>query len=396
MKGIFIFKRDSSGARYGVGTYISTLIQSVENCPLFHIYLVNYNRLDPDTIEYKENRKSELFTEVTIPYIKYNQNLLPEKTIVTLISPLIEKHGEVVFHTNFYEELDLIKELKRSYNYPVVTTMHFSLKNSIDEDKNIPLEHINNEFNKELQYYTLCDRIICLNQSAKDQLVNDYKITVNKIEIIKNGIEEKRIHRSTSVKKRLRRKLGFGIDEKLILFVGRLEKKKGVFNLLKVFECAYRKDNSLRLILVGEGNYAEFLAAQSCLYGAISLTGFISKDQLEEIYKVVDIGIIPSLNEQQPFVALEMINYEIPLILSDIQSLKDLLTKEECIHLSFNSSGRKLCESNAVKIINLIENPQKRKELSKNAKKRLGIDYCIEPMSEKMIAVYSLTSKSNE
>lgn len=388
MKGVFIFKRHSPGTKYGVGTYISTLVESIEKYEQFHIYIISYNKFNPNEIEYKENRINESYTEVNIPIIKYNPNFIPEKTILTLISHLIERYDDVVFHTNFYEEINLVKELKKHYTYPVVTTMHFSYKNSIDINTNIPLELIAKELKREKEYYTLSDKIICLNQSTKDQLICEYEIAAYKIEILKNGIKTKKIDKNLLQRESIRQNLGFNLNEKIILFVGRLEKKKGVFNLLKVFETAYNKDKLLRLILVGEGNYSEFLDKQRSLYGVISITGFISKERLEEIYQIADIGVLPSLNEQQPFVVLEMVNNEIPLIMSDIKPLQDLLTNEECLHLSFDISDNKTCESTADEILSLINNVEKCKNLSLNAKKRLKEEYSLEQMGEKMINTY--------
>lgn len=86
-----------------------------------------------------------------------------------------------------------------------------------------------------------------------------------------------------------------------------------------------------RLVLAGSANseWSYFLASIKHISSKIITTGFISKKELKEWYRIVDIGIIPSYYEQCPYVAIEMMMYGLPIVVSDANGLRDMFTDKE-------------------------------------------------------------------
>ena len=161
-----------------------------------------------------------------------------------------------------------------------------------------------------------------------------YKTDTEKISVIPNGLEVSGFEKVSDEEKiRIRRDLGFEKDDIICLFSGRVDQCKGVGFLLPAFEEACRKSDNLKLVLLGQGNLHEFQSEVKSAYAKIIFTGFLPKDRLKLFYQVADMGIIPSVYDHCPYTALEMIAARIPLIMSCIDGLKEILDDDECVFI---------------------------------------------------------------
>jgi len=95
------------------------------------------------------------------------------------------------------------------------------------------------------------------------------------------------------------------------LFAGRLEKIKGVQNLIAVF----RRYNSARLLIAGTGGFESGLRKLAEGINNIEFLGFLSRDRLQQLYRDAVAVIIPSLwFEVFSIVILEAFRQEVPVI----------------------------------------------------------------------------------
>ena len=62
----------------------------------------------------------------------------------------------------------------------------------------------------------------------------------------------------------------------------------------------------------------------------MTYTGFLSKDHVTSFYKIADIVIAPSVYDHCPYTVLEMMASRIPLIVSRINGLDELLSDDHC------------------------------------------------------------------
>lgn len=121
------------------------------------------------------------------------------------------------------------------------------------------------------------------------------------------------------------------------LFVGSLERHKGVLNLIKVFE-NIKDESSSRLLLVGSGSLErgiyEYVVRNKCL-DRIRLLGDVSNSMLQSLYAHARAVIIPSIwPENNPLVALESLANGTPIIVSDQGGLPEIAGKIDS-HLIF-------------------------------------------------------------
>lgn len=346
MLSVYIFKSKARGMQYGIGTYISALAEALLKYSNIRVCIVNYHS---ECNDFKIETVSSRFSQVYIPSPKINfkDNSKNENryasSVVNLLTNLIPINEDVVFQFNFIDGLSIIRKLKKSFKYPVISVVHFSYYQEIfkgNKQKLIglniesPTNRIEYTLSCEKEMYDLSDRIISVTEYMKNFLVKEYKIDAEKIDVVPNGIcfdKYKLIYQEDKLK--LRNELGLNADEIVILFAGRLDQAKGVFFLLEAFVEACKFNDKLRLIIAGQGKFQECMKNYQAFYGRITFTGFINQSQLEKFMQIADIGIAPSVYDHCPYSILEMVANRIPLILSEVDGLTEILDNKQCFFI---------------------------------------------------------------
>ena len=163
-------------------------------------------------------------------------------------------------------------------------------------------------------------RIIAVSQSTAADISKFYGIPKEKISVIYNGI--KKFPES-------RGKYKPAGDSKYILYVSRIEHPgKNHIRLIKAFENTAQLDNSHHLVLAGnfKERHEEVLAAisKSPLQQRIHLTGFVTDEELADLYKNADLYICPSLYEGFGLTVVEAMSFNLPVLSSDKGSLPEV------------------------------------------------------------------------
>jgi glycosyltransferase involved in cell wall biosynthesis len=93
---------------------------------------------------------------------------------------------------------------------------------------------------------------------------------------------------------------------RMVLFVGRLEPRKGIDILLYAFAQVLEKVNSI-LVLVGSGSQASYkaLAGQLGIEQHVFFMGYVDDNELRKLYAACDLFVLPSLLEGLGIVILE-------------------------------------------------------------------------------------------
>ncbi|PIN95343.1 hypothetical protein COU56_01935, partial [Candidatus Pacearchaeota archaeon CG10_big_fil_rev_8_21_14_0_10_31_9] len=114
-----------------------------------------------------------------------------------------------------------------------------------------------------------------------------------------------------------------------LLFVGRLDKIKGVDYLLEAFKIVHEKNKSLKLVIVGNGPEKENLIKLSYELGInkiVVFAGWIDNTKLGEYYLGSLMVVMPSLYpEASPLVSFEAMNYSKLIIAYNSGGLADLV-----------------------------------------------------------------------
>ncbi len=112
-------------------------------------------------------------------------------------------------------------------------------------------------------------------------------MTAKSITIIPNGIDLDKYHKRPVAKK----------DRPMILYIGRLERRKGARYLLQAFELFSQDNPDVELVIAGDGpdrDRLEMMADDLKLHN-VSFLGFISEDLKQELLNKTDIFCSPAL-----------------------------------------------------------------------------------------------------
>ena len=104
---------------------------------------------------------------------------------------------------------------------------------------------------------------------------------------------------------------------------------KGLLYLFMAMEQLIKKIPNCRLVMAGNGNFESIINLTKYFSGHISFLGFIPFEDVVSLCHEADIGVIPSLQEQCSYVALEMMHCGLPVVASDIGGLKEIFVHNE-------------------------------------------------------------------
>lgn len=213
--------------------------------------------------------------------------------------------------------------------------------------------------------------IIAVSEATKKDILKFYpKTPENKIKVIYHGVDREKFAKKYSNQKAKKLLEKYGIKKQYLLYVGAIQPRKGLVDLVKAFENlkkSYQKD--LQLVLVGSPAWKSKgileKIEQSAFKKDIILTGKIDFENLPIFYQQADIFVFPSLYEGFGIPILEAWASETPVLVADNSSLKEI--GEEAVLKFKTGKIQDLTE----KMNNLLKCDTMRMELINKGKKRV-------------------------
>ena len=180
--------------------------------------------------------------------------------------------------------------------------------------------------------------------------------------IVPNGVEPGRYQRAVPIAR-----YRDGVPN--ILFVGRMEPRKGLIHLLRAFRKLQRDGVRARLLLVGTGP-GEREARRYVLtrqLDDVEFLGRVSEAQKAQLFKTADIYVSPATGRESfGIVLLEAISAGAPIICSDIHGYRGVVRRERDGILVEPGNADALAAS----IRRLIDDPALRAQLSRAGEER--------------------------
>lgn len=165
-------------------------------------------------------------------------------------------------------------------------------------------------------------------------------------------------------------------DKIRLLYVGRVIKRKGVRYLIKALSTINDKNN-IHLDILGQGDDMEYCRQEinrQHLGKYISMHGQCSPDQVQKYYKQADVFVFPSLCEPSGNVVLEAMSNECVPIVFNYGGPGEVIDQRCGIKLNSNNPEALISDLGR-SIVELVNNPDKIKQLGKNALKRIEDNY---------------------
>ena len=144
----------------------------------------------------------------------------------------------------------------------------------------------------------------------------------------------------------LKQKYEIPPDKSIILYAGRLDKEKKVETILEALPFIL-KTKDIHLVLAGKGNKKEDLenlTKKLKIQQTVTFTGYISDEDLKNIYCIADIFVIASIAELQSIVTMEAMASGLPIIATNVMALPELVHDGENGYLFQDGDSKTLAE----------------------------------------------------
>ena len=155
----------------------------------------------------------------------------------------------------------------------------------------------------------------------------------NHCAIIRNGVDTSRFHYLDSMQ--CRRRLGLPLDKKILLSVGSLNYGKGFDRIIKGFSEIRCANRDWKLYIIGsEGPAGDCRKSLSQLIDRMNLAGntilkgTVSNQELVHWYNAADMFCLASRSEGTPNVLIEALSCGCPSVVTDVGSVKQVLTEQ--------------------------------------------------------------------
>lgn len=258
----------------------------------------------------------------------------------------------------------------RKHNIPVIATMHSQFKKDIR--KVVKSDFIAKLLNKiVIHTFNKCDECFAVNSEVAKIFVNEYGY--KKVpKVIGNATDMKTFEDKNSADEYIDSIYNIKDDEKVFLFVGRINSLKNIFFIVDSLKILKEKKPNLKfkMLFVGKGQDEANLIRKiykNKMENEIKICGrIINKEILSKYYRRADLFLFPSLYDSSSIVQIEAASQYTPTVfLREAATASDIKDNINGF-LSENSP-----EAYADRIAQIMEDKDLYKRVSENTHKDL-------------------------
>ena len=301
-----------------------------------------------------------------------------KKTLARKIPDFDLVHIQELWHYPGY----IASKIARSRNVPYIVTIHGELNEWNLQQKRL----------KKQIYMTAIQRGILQKSAALHAITQAESNRIRQLEIetpvamIPNGIHTEEFEnlpdRSQFVSRypELENRL-------IVLFLGRIQQKKGLDILAQAFGNLVRARDDVRLVVAGpdEDNtlteIKTILKSQGALEKAV-FPGMLTGEQKLEALSAADIFALTSYSEGFSVALLEALSAGLPLVITDECNFPEVGDSRAGFVVRPNDS------ETASALMSLLDSADLRREMSENARRLVRSNYTWERIAEKMFTLY--------
>ena len=232
-----------------------------------------------------------------------------------------------VVHSHYWQSGLAGREIAEGLNVPHVMMFHTlgEVKNRARTSEMESSQRIDGE----RALVASADVVMTASSHERELLQRYYGADARRLETIPCGVDLDLFHPLD--KAQSRRELGFDAEAPILIWVGRLEKLKGVDILIQAL--AQLDERDFTLVLVGgDDRAAEFKedlrsqAAEAGIADNIRFAGAVPHDRLPLYYSAADVCVVPSYYESFGLVAVEAMACGTPVVASRVGGLVSTVT----------------------------------------------------------------------
>lgn len=236
----------------------------------------------------------------------YGPNLLEEVNAYGIIGGEIAKHFTFdIIHCHDWMTYQAGIAAKKASGKPLVVHVHATEFDRAGENVDPYIYSI------ERLGMEQADRVITVSLWTKKIAIKRYGIPENKIQVVHNGVRLKKTIKVFSFPR-------FGSP--IITFLGRITHQKGPSFFVEAAQKVVSEFPDAHFIMAGSGDLLPQImekVAHLKLSSKFHFTGFLKGDEVDRVWSMTDVYVMPSVSEPFGITPLEAIQQGVPVIVSN-------------------------------------------------------------------------------
>lgn len=265
------------------------------------------------SLEMLINKPDTLFVPAhTLPFV------YPKRSIVTIHDVAFKRNNEIYpnekingNNTFFYRLLNLFIRIFTLNKYGA---------NSVD------YLHWSTEF-----ILKKAHKIITVSDFSKNDIIDCFGTNSEKIKVVHNGYN-KYLYKKIGDKDKIKKVLNeYGVYGPYFLYIGRIEKKKNIPNLIEAYAIMKQNNKNIKekLVLVGDASYGydetNYIIREFELDDEVIMPGWIEEKDLPYIYNGASAFVFPSVYEGFGIPLLQAMASCLPIATSKSTSIPEVV-----------------------------------------------------------------------
>ncbi len=223
----------------------------------------------------------------------------------------------------------------------------------------------------------LCDHVIAVSNYTKNLIIKHYGIDPDKISVVHNAVSRREAPRVYHWEK--------NPDKKVVLFLGRITFQKGPDYFVDAAARVLKEFPEITFVMAGAGDMMSRMierVAELHIGKNFHFTGFLQGTEVERIFSMSDMYVMPSVSEPFGISSLEAMVYDVPVIISRQSGAAEIL--DHVLKVDFWD-----VDEIANKIIAILRHASLAEEIVERSREQLRSVHW-EKAAEKIVAVYRL------
>ncbi len=227
-----------------------------------------------------------------------------------------------------------------------------------------------------------CDRVIAVSKADAEDVVECYRVDRSRIKVIPNGVDEQAFKRLEDPSTLAR----YGVRKPYVLFLGRLSRQKGVFDLVSA---ATRLPSGTSLVIVTgaadeQGLTSELANRIAAHKNIVWINKMLPREDVVTLLSGASVFVAPSLYEPFGIMNLEAMACERPVVSTRVGGIVDVVVHEETGLLTSPNDPEGLAQA----INTVLSNPDMGERMGRAGRKRVVEQFTWKKVADQTLSLY--------
>lgn len=246
---------------------------------------------------------------------KYDNNLINEIARYALVASEIAKENSFdLIHAHDWLTFPAGIAAKEATGKSLVVHVHATEFDRSGENINQQVYEI------EKRGMEKADRVIAVSELTRQTIISRYGIDANKVKVVHNGVTPKSDGQESVDVKKMR--------DKVVTFMGRITFQKGPDYFVETANKVLKKIPNVRFVMAGNGDMMNRMikrVAELRISSRFHFTGFLKGNDVDRMYAMSDIYVMPSVSEPFGIAPLEAMLANVPVIISKQSGVSEVI-----------------------------------------------------------------------